>query len=97
MLTIDEIKEKVGPIAKNHGLKRMYLFGSYAKDCANDSSDIDLLYEKGRLPFTLLNEADLWQELVESFGCNVDLISIGGIDVFLEKEIEGTEVLLYER
>ncbi len=97
MLTIEEIREKVQPIAKQYGLRRMYLFGSYAKNTAHEGSDLDFLYEKGMLPFTLLNEADLWQNLVDSFGCEVDLISVGGLDFWLEKEIKGTEVLLYEQ
>ena len=41
--TIEEIKNKAIPIVKSYGLKRLCLFGSYAKGKATEISDIDLL------------------------------------------------------
>ena len=32
---------------KYYGVKKVYLFGSYAKHCETEQSDIDLLIEKG--------------------------------------------------
>ena len=40
--TIETIRKKAVPIAKNHGVKRMGLFGSYAKGEAGEESDIDI-------------------------------------------------------
>ena len=53
MPDINEIKKIVVPIAYSYGVKRLYLFGSYAKGTANEKSDIDLLVEKGK-PMSLL-------------------------------------------
>lgn len=41
--TIDEIREKIMPVAIEHNVTEVYLFGSYAKNTATDESDIDLV------------------------------------------------------
>ena len=41
MLTIDEIKEKAIPIAKNYGISELSLFGSYSRNQQKESSDVD--------------------------------------------------------
>ena len=46
MLTIDEIKAAVAPICERYGVKRMTLFGSYARGDADDKSDVDLMVDK---------------------------------------------------
>ena len=43
--TIDEIQDKIVPIAKAYGVERMSLFGSYARGEAKDDSDVDLYIE----------------------------------------------------
>ena len=48
MPDISEIQKIVVPIAHAYGVKRLYLFGSYAKGTANEKSDVDLLVEKGK-------------------------------------------------
>ncbi len=45
MPDINEIKRAVVPIACSYGVKRLYLFGSYAKGTANEKSDVDLLVQ----------------------------------------------------
>jgi uncharacterized protein len=45
VLTFLEIKKAVTEVAKKHKIKKVYLFGSYAKGEATTSSDIDLFIE----------------------------------------------------
>ena len=45
MTDITTIRKIITPIARSFGIKRVYLFGSYAKGNANASSDVDLLIE----------------------------------------------------
>ena len=40
--SIDEIREIVAPIAKQHGVDKVFLFGSYARGDATPASDVDL-------------------------------------------------------
>ena len=41
--TIEEIRAAVLPIAQKYSLKAVYLFGSYARGTATESSDIDIM------------------------------------------------------
>ena len=55
MLTIQQIKDTVADYFKDKPVKKVYLFGSYARGEATESSDVDLLVEydesKKRLSF----------------------------------------------
>ncbi len=95
MTDISMIKEAVEPIAYNYGVKKMYLFGSYAKGMADEESDIDLLIEKGK-PMSLLKLSGMRQKVQEALNLSVDLVTTTGIEESFRKEIAGTEILLYE-
>ena len=98
--TIDEIREKVKPIAEKYGIEKVWLFGSYARGEATEESDVDLLvkYRTG-MGFQFLHFED---ELQESFGIPMDLLTDDSIyhpmvrDNFksLIKNIEKDEVEL---
>ena len=95
MHSIESIREKIAPIARNYGIKRVYLFGSYAKDTANEDSDVDLLVEKGT-PLSLLALSCLLQDTKDALDLSVDLITTDGIEESFKSEISDTEVLIYE-
>lgn len=94
--TIDEIKRKSIPIIRRYGVKSLSLFGSYARNEADEDSDLDFYMDKGDLR-GLFQYYSLVNELEDSFKCHVDLIT-GDIDdeEFLE-QIHNDEVILYER
>ncbi len=95
MQDIVTIKNVIAPIAKSYGIKRIYLFGSYAKGEATEESDIDLLIEKGK-PMSLLKLSGMRRQVQEALNLSVDLVTTAGIEDIFRKEIEGTEILLYE-
>ena len=95
MSNISEIQKAVVPIARHYGIKRLYLFGSYAKGTANEKSDIDLLVEKGK-PMSLLQLSGMRQMIQEALQLSVDLITTTGVGEDFRTEIAGTEILLYE-
>ena len=95
MYTIDSIKKAVFPIGQMYGIKRIYLFGSYAKGNANDNSDIDLLIEKVK-PLSLLRLSSFRQDVEDTLKIPVDVITTSGIDEKFKNAISGTEVLVYE-
>ena len=45
MLTIDELKNIIIPLVKSYPVKRVILFGSYAKGNAIEGSDVDLIID----------------------------------------------------
>ncbi len=95
MPDINEIQNIVVPIAHSYGVKRIYLFGSYAKGTAGEKSDVDLLVEKGK-PMSLLKLSGMRQMIQEALNLSVDLVTSAGIEDDFRKEIAGTEILLYE-
>ncbi len=93
--TIDEIKVKVYPIAKNYGIRRVSLFGSYARGTANDNSDIDICIDKGRMR-SLIQYFAFINDLEKSLQCHVDVVTSGIQDEEFLNNILRDEVLLYE-
>lgn len=86
MLTIEEIRDKIAPVAIEYGLRQVYLFGSYARGEANEDSDVDLLVEtptiyglfaKERLRSALEDTLLLPVDIV-LMNCFVEDISLGG-------------------
>lgn len=45
---IEELKRIISPIARQHGVESVSLFGSYSNGTATAESDVDLKIEKGR-------------------------------------------------
>ena len=93
--TIDEIKAKTAPIAKAYGVKKVSLFGSYARGEADDNSDVDLYIDKGRLK-SLLQYFSFVDELEKNLGCHVDVITTGIEDKLFLEGIIKEGILLYE-
>ena len=91
ILSIEEITEKVKPIAKKYNLKEVYLFGSYARGEAREESDVDLLYIKKDNSMSLLTKYRMLSEFEESLGKKVDLVSATALE--LNKEIPGTQMI----
>ncbi|MBD5531262.1 MAG: nucleotidyltransferase [Lachnospiraceae bacterium] len=93
--TINEIKKKTTPIAKEYGIGRMSLFGSYARGEATDDSDVDLYIERGKLK-SLLQYFAFIDELENVLDCHVDVVTTGIEDKQFLAEIMQEGVLLYE-
>ncbi len=75
-LSIEEIQNKVIPIAEKYHLKSVYLFGSYARNEATEESDVDLLIDRtGSTIKGLLDLSGLNSELSSELGKEVDLIT----------------------
>ena len=76
ILTIKQIKERIKPVMEKHGIKNVYLFGSYARGEANRDSDVDIYCDSGDIN-TLWKHSAFQDELIETLGKDVDVITIG--------------------
>ena len=92
--SIDQIQRIVSPIAKEHGVSSVALFGSYATGKATASSDVDLKIEKGRLR-SLFQICGLRLALEDALNTPVDLITSESSDKEFLSSIAKDEVLLY--
>ena len=69
------ILDKLSQIDKNkYGISELWLFGSYAKDSADDDSDIDILVKLEFKKGMYQNFCQLHKELEKIFNRKVDLI-----------------------
>ena len=94
MLTVEKIQAIVSKIGKQYGIKRAYLFGSYAKNKATDNSDVDLIIDKGKV-HTFKDFFRLHKDLEQELGTNVDLLTEISVEPnFLEK-IKNDRILIY--
>lgn len=93
--TLDEIKKKSIPIAQKYGVRKLGLFGSYARGTANDESDLDFLIDEGKIR-GLIQYYSFVYDLEDAFGCHVDVVMNGIEDRDFVNQIQQDEVVLYE-
>ena len=79
IFTITDIKALVKPIAEKYNVDEIYLFGSYARNEANQNSDLDFLVFGGR-NFKLTMIFSLAEELRAILNKNVDVFEINEIN-----------------
>jgi predicted nucleotidyltransferase len=91
---IEEIKKISIPIAQKYGVKKLALFGSYARGEQKVKSDIDFLVEKGQIQgwefFGFINN------LEDNLGVPVDVFTYDSIRESLIADALRDEVVLYE-
>lgn len=92
-MTVKEIQQKIKPVAKEFGLSRVYLFGSYARGTARKDSDMDLLVETVR-PFGEFEEEKVRRALTTALHTEIDLVHM---DCFLLKQPQDPAFLEKER
>ena len=73
--TIEEIKNNILKILKKYNIERAYVFGSYARNEANQDSDVDIMIAGGKKIRTLLDMTGFEIELKRALKKNVDVIS----------------------
>ena len=96
--TINEIKDLLNEILKQTDVERAILFGSYAKNNQNKTSDIDILIDsKGKIKG--LKFYALIDMIKETFDKDVDVIEKTEVDEGseIDREIEQTGVVVYEK
>jgi predicted nucleotidyltransferase len=92
--TVEEIRQKIVPIAIKYEIMNVFLFGSYARNEAKVKSDIDLRIDvkKGTGYFKL---CEIHGDLEDVFHIKVDLLTTGALDDKFLNRIAKEEVLLY--
>lgn len=81
---------------RERGINALYLFGSTARDEADEASDIDLIYEYDpSRKFSLFDQAGAMLELSDELGTKVDLVSRIGLRPRLRARIEGEMVRVF--
>ncbi len=83
---LEEIRRKILPILRKHGVTKASVFGSWARGESKEGSDLDILVElpEGK---SLLDLARLKIELEERLGIRVDVLTYNSIHPLLRERI----------
>jgi len=80
---------------KRLGVRRLYLFGSTARDAAHESSDVDLFFDYDRGRFGLYELMDVKEAAHRILGCRADIMTRDSLHKLLRADIEATAVPVF--
>jgi predicted nucleotidyltransferase len=104
--TLDEIRELITPVAQKHNLAAVWVFGSYARGEATETSDVDLLIDdKESSNKGIFALSGLHLNLEEQINKPIDLITLDGLNnnrtqitaPYLRPSVLKERRLIYER
>ena len=98
-ISVDEQQDKIAAACREHGIERLFIFGSALRDDFRPGdSDIDLLVEFGPIEITKKFHAylDAREAFRRIFQANVDLVMRGAVkNKVIANEIDRTKKLIY--
>ncbi len=85
-MTIDQVKKIIEPVISKYSITYAGVFGSYAKNTHQETSDIDLLinYKK---PFSYFDLVRLEQELEKISGKKFDVVTEASLSPFIKNDV----------
>ena len=89
---IQILKEHQEELRETYKVKRLKVFGSYAKNEQTEKSDLDLIVSFEKTP-TLLEFIDFKEYLEDITGIKVDLVTEEGISPYIKPYIKEIKVL----
>lgn len=95
-MTIEEVKQKAGPILKQHGVTYAAVFGSLARGEDHPKSDVDILVRLGR-PTGMVGYMHLIESLEERLQKKVDLVTEQSINKYVRPHVVPDLKTIYEK
>lgn len=96
MKSTERITDIVLPIAKQYGVEKVFLFGSYGRGTEDQNSDYDFLISKGKIS-SLLEYLSFVHALEDAFNSHVDVVLDTSDDTDFIEQIKKEAILLYEQ
>ncbi|MBI5220489.1 MAG: nucleotidyltransferase family protein [Candidatus Liptonbacteria bacterium] len=78
-MTLEEVKQKAGPILERHGVTYAAIFGSLARGEDSPQSDVDILVRLGR-PTGMIGYMRLIENLETTLQKKIDLVTEQGLN-----------------
>lgn len=97
VLTQEQIQQQITAYFKDKPVNRVWLFGSYARGDADDTSDVDVLVDIDYAKQTGWGYYAWFQDLGELLHKKVDVVSYQWINHRLKPYIEKDMKLIYEK
>jgi predicted nucleotidyltransferase len=97
-MNLDESKlEAIRMYLSTRPVLRAYLFGSYARESADNESDIDILVDLDYSQKIGLGFIQMQLDLQKILNTKVDLVSSNGLSQYLKPIIDQEKKLIYAR
>ncbi|MBR5958056.1 MAG: nucleotidyltransferase family protein [Salinivirgaceae bacterium] len=97
-MNAQSIKQITSEYFKKQPVIKAWLFGSYARGEESPDSDVDILFVPDKTKhFSLFTLGGMYEDLKELLGCEVDLITEGGLLSFAQDSANRDKILIYER
>jgi len=93
-LSIEELKVLIGPIAKKHGVDKVYLFCSVARGDYEEDSDYDFCIERGKIK-SLLMLAAFYIDVENAIKCKADILTMDALDPKFKNAVLTDGVVIY--
>ena len=90
--------QQIAAYFKTQPVLKAWLFGSFARGEQTEESDVDILIVPDKSQhFSLFTLCGMCEDLKELLGCEVDLITDGGLLPFARESADRDKILIYER
>lgn len=95
MITIEEIKKQSREVFMMYPVRRVSVFGSFAKGQQTEESDIDMLIRDSDIG--ILEISNMRQQLSDLFHRKIDLVEENNLSEAFKFLIKDDEVVIYEK
>ena len=97
-MTTQAVTQIIADYFKTQPVLKAWLFGSYSRGEQTADSDVDILLVPDKTQhFSLFTLGGMYEDLKELLGCEVDLITDGGLLPFARESADRDKILIYER
>jgi hypothetical protein len=98
IMSTQAMTQKIAEYFKTQPVLKAWLFGSYSRGEQRADSDVDILILPDKSQhFSLFTLSGMYEDLKDLLGCEVDLITDGGLMPFARESADRDKILIYER
>ena len=97
-MNAEKMMKLIAEYFKTQPVLKAWIFGSYSRGEQRLDSDIDILILPDKSQhFSLFTLSAMYEDLKNLLGCEVDLITDGGLMSFARESADRDKILIYER
>ena len=97
-MNAEKMMKLIAEYFKTQPVLKAWIFGSYSRGEQRQDSDVDILILPDKSQhFSLFTLSAMYEDLKNLLGCEVDLITDGGLMPFARESADRDKILIYER
>ena len=97
-MNAEKMMKLIAEYFKTQPVLKAWIFGSYTRGEQRQDSDVDILILPDKSQhFSLFTLSAMYEDLKNLLGCEVDLITDGGLMPFARESADRDKILIYER